>query len=161
VIPKQITILLSGIPATGKSEFARYLARERGFAHYTMECHPHGWPHPELKATWDAERAAFAMQIRQHHDRIALEWGFRVSALSWVDQLRAQGVRLIWFDGDVTRAREAFVRRGGIDVTAFDTQVTEIQQAGYPGSLNCLVIPALSAGGVFLDQYQIESIIFP
>jgi len=34
VIPRQTVILLSGIPATGKSTFARYLARERGFAHY-------------------------------------------------------------------------------------------------------------------------------
>ena len=52
VIPKQAIILLSGVPATGKSEFARHLAREYGFAHYDLECHPRGWPHPELKATW-------------------------------------------------------------------------------------------------------------
>ena len=49
---KQAIILLSGVPATGKSEFARHLARECGFAHYDLECHPRGWPHPELKATW-------------------------------------------------------------------------------------------------------------
>jgi len=52
VIPKQAIILLSGVPATGKSAFARHLARECGFAHYDLECHPRGWPHPELKATW-------------------------------------------------------------------------------------------------------------
>lgn len=72
-------------------------------------------------------------------------------------QLWDQDVRLI---GDVDRAREAFVRRGGIDVTNFNKQVKEIQQAGYPDPLNCLVIPALSASGVFLGQHQIESIVF-
>ncbi len=129
VFPNQIAILLSGIPATGKSTFARHLAREHGFAHYDLECHPRGWPHPELKAIWDTNRTAFMRQIRQNHDRVVLEWGFPVSHASWVKQLRDQDVRPIWFDGDVDRAREAFVRRGGIDVTNFDKQVVDIQQA--------------------------------
>src|SRR5262249_10550949 len=33
-IPQKNLILLSGVPATGKSTFGRYLARERRFAHY-------------------------------------------------------------------------------------------------------------------------------
>jgi adenylate kinase family enzyme len=48
VIPEKIKILLSGIPATRKSTFGRYLAREHGFTHCDLECHPRGWPHPEL-----------------------------------------------------------------------------------------------------------------
>lgn len=160
MIPKKIVILLSGVPATGKSKFAHHLAREHGFAHYDLECYPRGWPQPELKEIWETDRTAFVMQIRQNHDRVALDWGFPVSCLSWVKQLRDQDVQLIWFDGDLDRAREVFVRRGGIDVTNFDKQVEEIQRAAYPGSLNCLVIPALSASGVFLDRRQIESKIF-
>ena len=84
IVPKQIVILLSGIPATGKSEFARHLAREHGFAHYDLERYPRGWPHPELKCIWDANRAAFVAKIRQNHDRVVLDWGFPVSCLSWV-----------------------------------------------------------------------------
>jgi len=57
-VPQKSLILLSGVPATGKSTFGRYLAREHGFAHYDLECHPKGWPHPEPKATWDASRPA-------------------------------------------------------------------------------------------------------
>jgi DNA-binding NtrC family response regulator len=61
--------------------------------------------------------------------------------------------------GNVASAVEA-MRRGGVDETNFDKQVREIRRAGYPGSLDCLVIPALSASGVSLDPRQIEGIVF-
>src|SRR5438094_909212 len=110
---KQAIILLSGVPATGKSEFARHLARECGFAHYDLECHPRGWPHPELKATWDASRSGFVAQLRQYHERIVLDWGFPPSAVPWVEELRRSGAKLVWFDGDIARAQQVFVQRGG------------------------------------------------
>ena len=160
MVPKQIVLLLSGLPATGKSEFARYLARDHGFAHYDLECYPRGWPHPELIETWSTDRAAFVARLRQKHDRVVLDWGFPVRCLSWLKELQAQNVQLIWFNGDVNRARKNFVQRGGSDVANFDTQVRQIQQAGYPDSLKCVVVPALSAGGDFLDRHQIESIVF-
>jgi hypothetical protein len=159
VVPQRIVILLSGIPATSKSTFARYLVRERGFAHYDLECDPRGWPHPELKETWDKDRSNFVTQVRRHHARVALDWGFPVSCLSWVSELRTQDVQLIWFDGEITRARDAYERRGGIG-SVFDEQVKAIKLAGYPSSLNCLVVPALSANGDFLDPRQIESTVF-
>jgi hypothetical protein len=49
--------LLSGIPATGKSTYARYLARKHNFAHYDMEVYPSGWPRPGLKPYWDSSHS--------------------------------------------------------------------------------------------------------
>lgn len=161
MVPRQIVILLSGIPATRKSTFARHLAREHGFAHYDLECYPGGWPIPELKETWDTDRTAFVAQLRQHHDRVVLDWGFPPRCFPWVRQLTDQGVKLIWIDGAVSRAREEFQKRGGIDMRHFDTQVEAIKQAGYPHTLNCLVVPGLSASGDFLEPVQIERVIFP
>jgi hypothetical protein len=161
MVPKRTIILLSGIPATRKSTFARHLAREHGFAHYDLECYPRGWPHPELKEAWDTNRRTFIAEVCQQHDRVALDWGFPVSCISWVKELQDCGVKLIWFDGDVARARQEFVQRGGIAVTQFDGQVAAIQNAGYPASLDCVIVPALSASGVFLDPRQIERTIFP
>jgi hypothetical protein len=59
VIPHQIIVMLSGIPATRKSTFGRYLAREHSFAHYDLECYPRGWPDPGLKPAWDPDRRTF------------------------------------------------------------------------------------------------------
>ena len=125
-----------------------------------MECYLRGWPVPELKAEWDTDRKAFVAQVLKYHDRIALDWGFPVFCLSWVEELRTQGVRLIWFDGDIASARREFVKRGGIEVMNFDAQVTAIQNAGYPSSLNCVVVPALSGSGGFLNPREIEKAVF-
>lgn len=161
VIPTHSAILLSGIPATGKSTFARYLSREHGFAHYDLECHPLGWPHPELKAVWDNSRYAFVTQLRQYHDRIVLDWGFPVSYLTWVKELQKEGVRLIWFAGDLARARKVFISRGGNkELEIFDQQVTSIQEANYPIPLDCVIVNSLPSSGTFLDLSQIVRMLF-
>jgi hypothetical protein len=163
-IPERVIILLSGMPATGKSSFARYLAHEHGFTHYDMERHPRGWPLPELKGTWEKDRALFVPEIRKHHHRTALDWGFPVRCQPIVEQFREQGVRLVWFDGDVESARKLYIERAKKeyaheDAATFDRQVKEIEREGYPGALNCLVVRVLSAGA-FLSHQMIDNIIF-
>ena len=120
-------------------------------------------PHPELYKTFLNDRHAFVKWLRQQHERTVLDWGFPVRCLSWVDELRTCGVRLIWFSGDIAHAREEFKKRGdgkGPEDN-FNKQVTAIQKEGYPASLDCVIVPALSSSGVFLDQHQIENIVFP
>ena len=160
-VPQESLILLAGVPATGKSTFGRYLAREHGFAHYDLECHPLGWPYPDLKATWDASRQAFVSELKKRHKRVALDWGFPVRCQFIVNELQAQGVRLIWFDGDRRRARSVFQERGGLALSDFDAQVAAINAAGYPMPLNCIVIQALSAEGAFMEPRTIEKMVFP
>lgn len=129
--------------------------------HYDLECHPLGWPHPELKAVWNISRRAFVTQLFQYHDRIALDWGFPVTCLSWVKELQKEGVRLIWFAGDLARAKEIFIsREGNKGLEIFDKQVTAVQKANYPIPLDCVVVHALFSSGAFLDLSQIERIVF-
>lgn len=138
--PKKSLLLLYGIPAAGKSSFGRYLAHEYAFARYNLGCHPHGWPHPELKPVWDSSRANFVARFTLLHERIALDWGFPPHAVSLVHELLATGVRLVWFTADIDHARKLFEDRGGIDVTHFDTQVRSIQRAGLPNPLQCMKV---------------------
>jgi hypothetical protein len=140
-IPAKSIVLLSGVPATGKSTFGRYLAREHGFAHYDLENHPLGWPHPELRSEWERSRPDFIRELRARHDRVALDWGFPVHCLSMVREMQAEGVHLVWFDGDATRAREVFVRRAGISLACFDKQMNDIRAVRYPESLAAVVFP--------------------
>ncbi len=161
VIPKRAIILLAGIPASGKGEFAKYLERTYGFAHYDLENYPHGWNHPKLKAIWDAGRAQFLAELFKVHERIVLDWGFPPHCLPWIEELQSLGVQLIWFDADLVRARQEFVKRQRGGVGDFDKQVTGIQKAGFPSTLrNCVIIPALSADKGFLDFRDIASVVF-
>src|SRR5215813_9378126 len=79
----------------------------------------------------------------------ALDWGFPVRCLPLVKELQAEGVRLIWFDGDRNRARTVFQERGGLALSDFDAQVAAIAAAGFPKSLDCVAVRAPSAQGTF------------
>ena len=125
VIPERCTILVSGVPATGKSTFARHLTSQHGFAHYYLESFPSGWPRIELKSLWDSSRVTFAVAVRQAHKRAVLDWGFPPSCLSWVRELQTAGVGLVWFDGNIKQARAVFARRGGLSLKAFGQQPAE------------------------------------
>lgn len=146
-IPERLIIHVSGIPATGKSTFCRYLAKIHGFAHYDMECFPRGWPHPDLYAAWSSSPQEFVRELERHHKRSVIDWGFPIQARHMVDELQSAGVELIWFAGDLRRARETFVERGGIDVSLFDEQVAQIQGARLPNGLGARVVDALGAAG--------------
>jgi len=158
-VPPNFLLLLSGIPAVGKSSFGRYLARDYGFAYYDLECYPRGWPHPELKPVWNSSRADFVSRLKAYHRRIALDWGFPVRAIGWVQELLSAGARLVWLEGDIARAREEFLRRGGIDVAEFDAQVNAILSARLPDGLECVRVEALGSSG-FTDPHQILEEIF-
>lgn len=160
MIPKDCLLLLSGIPATGKSSFGQYLSYKYSFAHYDLECYPRGWPHPEFKRLWDTCLETFIEQLKQQHQRIVLDWGFPVDCINIVQELQARGIELIWFDGDQDRAREAYQRRGRHDLAPFEKQLTDLQTSGYPDSLNCIVVPALSADGTFMPPDQVERMVF-
>lgn len=160
MIPQQTIVLLSGIPACGKSHFAAHLAAKDGFVHYDLECYPTGWPCQDLHSVWDESRADFVGQLRERHQRVVLDWGFPPEFQSWVDELRSHGVRLIWLDGNVACAREKFIARGCGSVEAFERQVEKILRAGYPKSLGCEIIVTLPTGGTFMTEAEIEQRMF-
>jgi hypothetical protein len=165
IVPTKTVILLSGIPATGKSTFACHLVHEHGFAHYDLEDHPSGWRHQDLHASWARSRSAFISEARQRDDGIVLDWGFPVGFVGWIRELQAEGVRLIWFSGDIAQARLNYEARARNDarknnVADFDGQVCNIQKAGFPASLNCVLVPALGPDGISMTPAQIESIVF-
>ena len=149
-IPERTIIHVSGIPATGKSTFCRYLAEIHGFAHYDMECFPRGWPYLDLYASWSSSPQEFVHELERHHKRSVIDWGFPIQARHIVDELQRAGVKLIWFSGNLQRARETFVERGGIDVSLFDKQVAQIQGAKLPNGLGARVVDALGT----MDGYR-------
>jgi hypothetical protein len=147
-IPKDRQFLLvSGIPASGKTTFCQYLEIKHGFAHYDLEKNKDLWPIPELKDVWECSRKDFVRRLRIRHDRVALDWGFPPERLSWVLELRAEGFRIVWFKADEVAARRIYINRATANATYFDIQINKIKRSGLPKGLDAIKVMALTRTG--------------
>jgi adenylate kinase family enzyme len=117
------SFLISGIPAAGKSTFARRFAQENGYEHIDVDSY--GKPLP-------VERIA--------RGEVVIDWGFPPESAPAVAQIQSLGARLIWFSAQRSLARAKFVAREQnkierqIPVEAFDQQMDKIEAAGLPKS---------------------------
>jgi gluconate kinase len=162
MIPTRAILLVCGIPASGKSTFGTFMARNHGFAHYDLECFPQGWPCPDqdLHDLWERSRQKFITEVGRRHARVVLDWGFPAAYRSWVDELRAGGAKVVWFDGDRQAAREAFITRDGTDVSQFDSQVAALNQVNLPGNLADIELEVLHSDGTHEQLTSIVKRIF-
>ena len=159
VNPNDNVVFISGLPATGKSTFARFLHRNHGFTHYNLECFPSGWPH-DLRDLWNSSRNRFLRKVRNLHGTVAIEWGFPPIRIDWALELRDAGARPIWFTGDQGRLREFFEARGGIDVQDFDVQVAAIRASDPNAKLGGQVVEVLRGDGSFRNLDEIWADVF-
>jgi hypothetical protein len=81
--------------------------------------------------------------------------------LTWVSELEAAGVRLVWFSGNVATTRTLFEQRGGQPMSAFDDQVAAIAAAGFPDKLRATVVDTLSERGALRPMNEIYDDVFP
>jgi hypothetical protein len=160
-------ILLSGIPATGKSTFGRWLASDRGFAHVDVE---NGGLGPVgLASAWGAvcqlpppDVRPFITAVRALRRPVALDWGFPPACLPIVRALHDQGLTAWWFDGDRQAARAAFVRRATVPVDALDRQMgfIEADQALLDEFYAQRVVQAIGPDGSFTPPDRIFAAMF-
>lgn len=155
-------LLLSGIPATGKSSFGRWLEQEQGFVHLDYE--NGGLDRFGLTPAWRAicqipppDVTAFVSALTALQRPVAFDWGFPLPFLPLVEALHNAGIIAWWFDGDRAAARAAFVRRATVPVAALDIQMSAIGAsqpllADFYGSR---VIQAISADGTFRKPQEI------
>jgi hypothetical protein len=125
-------LLISGIPASGKSTFCRWLEENKGFLHLKVEedgvLDRYG-----LATAWatlfdaSASAAPFVQSLEKFKRPVAIDWGFPPEHLNTVRKLFDGGVMLWWFAADWAVARRKFVERGGKGpVEVFDIQIEKI-----------------------------------
>jgi hypothetical protein len=150
--------LVSGIPATGKSSFGRWLAEHHGFIHIDVE--NGGFRCVNLHAEWVRAVGGPVPDVRPLVDGLSafnrpviVDWGYPPSWLPRVGALHAAGVAAWWFDGDHDAARRSFINRGTISVQALDAQMAGIQAVcrELRSFYGARMIPTISSDGSFLS----------
>jgi hypothetical protein len=126
--------LISGIPASEKSSFSRWLEEKKGFLHLDVEktgvLDRYG-----LATAWatlfDAGTSAapFVQSLEKFKRPVAIDWGFPPEHLNTVRKLFEAGVMLWWFAADWTVARRKFQLRRYPHVQDFDIQIRKIEAA--------------------------------
>jgi hypothetical protein len=129
-----VHFLVSGIPASGKSTFCKWLEEKKRFLHLDVErtgvLERHG-----LARAWNtlfgagAPAAPFLAALEKFRRPVAIDWGFPPEHLDAVRKLFAGGGMLWWFAADWAVARRKFKERGTFPVQLFDIQMRNIEAA--------------------------------
>jgi hypothetical protein len=126
--------LISGIPASGKSTFCRWLEEKKGFLHLDVE-KPGVLDRYGLATAWatlfDASTSAapFIEALEKFKRPVVIDWGFPPECLNTVRKLSDSGVMLWWFAADWAVARRKFEQRRYPHVQYFDIQIRKIEAA--------------------------------
>src|SRR5262245_37076966 len=118
------SLLLAGVPATGKSSFGNWLEAQKGYFHLDfdeediVQRRGFGQAQDLLWHHNQAEPLLHAFIAR--HQPIVLTWGFATHFLPIVKQLLTWGFVPVWFTATHHIARQASIKRSGMDVKYFD-----------------------------------------
>ena len=126
-------LLISGIPASGKSYFCRWLERTQSFMHFDVEkdgrVEQHGFQELWLNCFAGGSATPLVEALHGLGLPVAWNWGFPPEAIRVVEMLKQEGAQIWWFDADHAAARTAFIRRGDVSIECLDRQMPKIVRA--------------------------------
>ncbi|SRR6266568_3510048 len=110
-------LLITGVPATGKTTLGDHLRDSRGFLHLNFE-DQNSWPAEARRPA--ASLADFVAQLERTGRPVVITWGFKPGspAEAMVRELQGHGYKLIWLDGNREAARREFIKRNELLVVA-------------------------------------------
>lgn len=125
------SLLLAGLPATGKSSFGTWLEPHKGYFHLDFDeealVHQRGFGQAQDLLWHQHQTVPLIHGLLERQQPIALSWGFAPHFLPTVSQLLPYGFVPIWFTATPTIAWPAVIARGGIDVRYFDQYLAQLR----------------------------------
>jgi shikimate kinase len=132
---KHRIILLTGIPASGKSAFGKYLQDKYGYTYILLEANE--WADKELQSLWNnvfkAKREynsveKFVCYLHDNYENVALDWRFSVEQMRIAELLKRQWCEVVWLSCSTNFARKRFIKKNKNSATYFDTQIKNIEE---------------------------------
>lgn len=118
-------ILISGIPGTGKTTVAEYLANNFGYSHIDVEADSF-----KVRRELEQDAESFFNNIATI-DNVVLSWGFGpYMDRPTVEKVIAAGFKFVWLDGDHTISLRNFLARENNDPH---------QEANYYGQMQMIL----------------------
>jgi hypothetical protein len=177
-MPTQVqSILISGMPASGKTSFGDWLRDNRGYVHVDLDAAnclktaglPPFWTEKERISNLDSGRLReFVRHLKTMPNPTVLTWTFPADLVDFGREMTSFGVVAWWFEADRLAARQRYasrntVLRNGVyargkpDTTLFDRYVGAVSSnwARISPIFGDRVIRALGSDGRFVDPVSI------
>ena len=137
-------ILITGIPGTGKTTYGKEFEKRFGYVHLDLE-------NSSLLRELSSGPAEFIEALVKRRKDIVVTWGFLPDErqTSIVEQFKARGFKLVWFDGNRPAALKAFIRRDTVSENFFYLQMYRIEDSKVIQRIKPLKVNTFDQGGQF------------
>lgn len=151
LISKPRRILITGVPATGKTTIGNFLKEKFNFIHFDVESSDANYNTSFLgKLFWELKIDEFLNQVIRGSGNVVITWGFvcdHQRSLDIINALQEKGFEFIWFNAEEPVARCAFLERGTGDVRDFDIQMERIKKLDLSIFNNPTIITTIDKNG--------------
>jgi hypothetical protein len=121
----QSLYLVSGMSASGKSSFCRWLESQHGFRHIDFDFAPEKID--ELNEAIMAGRPEDFFERYSADKPLVIDWAIPQQCLPVVEMMKAKGISVWWFDAPHDEARAAFIAREAEREDGWSTEVFDRQ----------------------------------
>ncbi len=123
-------LLISGIPASGKSFFGHWLESKHSYVHVDIEqisCRQR----LGLEQVWCGLSSpngagSLVKALKALGSRVVLNWGFPPDCLPIIERIKLSSFSAWWFDADCDQARRIFEQRDTVPLDRFCDQMDRI-----------------------------------